>query len=673
MFQKIIDLAGGKVTLEYGELAQRADGSVLAKFGSTHILCTVSCSAKVDPNATFFPLSVHFQDRFYAVGRVPGGFLKREGRPSEREIILSRLIDRSIRPLFPEGFLHEVQVVCVLLSYDEQYAVEMPALLGVSAALRLAGLPILQTVAGVRVTLDNGKVVPLAGLAGEGCALDLFVSGTKDGVLMVESAATELSEQCVLDALLQAHAWVAEAVQEIDSIDVDASPEWCDYSGDIADFKDKILDKYAQDIKASYDCSEKKKRTQMMSAVREKAEALFGEDVAPAVRELSMSAAESKVVRGNMVATGKRLDGRQMNQVREVTSKVRMLPCAHGSALFNRGETQVLATVTLCNASDAQIVDTVEGVTKQRFMLHYTFPPYSVGEAGRIGAVGRREIGHGNLAWKALAPVIPSEEECPYAIRCASEVLSSNGSSSMATVCGVSLALMDAGVKTKAPVAGIAMGLVKEGDDISVLTDILGDEDHLGDMDFKVAGTAEGITALQMDLKIPFVSKEILEKALDDAKQARLLILEKMSSTLAEASEDTHESVPSIQTIQVDKKFIGRIIGAGGKTIKSLSEEHEVQINISDSGEVQISGPRKSAVDGAVASIEKMVYQPSVGDTGRGVVRRIKGGKVLIELRGQYGILAEGEDTKVEEGQELDVVISRVDAGGEKLFFKINA
>ena len=388
---------------------------------------------------------------------------------------------------------------------------------------------------------------------------------------------------------------------------------------------------------------------------------------------MACSEAESRVVRQGMLSSKKRIDGRAMDEVREISVEVGFLPSVHGSALFNRGETQALATVTLCNAGDAQIVDTTEGVSKQRFMLHYNFPPYSVGEAGRMGSVGRREVGHGNLAWKALNPVLPGENLCPYAIRTVSEVLGSNGSSSMATVCGISMALMHAGVQTKAPVAGVAMGLIKEGDSVAVLTDILGDEDHLGDMDFKVAGTQQGVTALQMDLKIPFVSESILKEALQDALKARLSILKIMNQTVPAVCKQMHATAPAIRTMQVNPKFIGRIIGSGGRTIKGLTDEHGVQIDISDEGTVQISGPKQANVTSALEAVEALVYQPSVGDKGQAVVRCIKNKKVLVEMKGQYGILTEDVNAfpQVKEGELFDVEIERVERDGEKVFFKV--
>ena len=671
MKKQHIEFSGGTILLESGYLARRADGAVMAKYGKTHILCTVCFKKKVDAGAGFFPLSVHYQERFYAAGRIPGGFFKREGRPSEREIIISRLIDRSIRPLFPEGFLHEVQVVCTLVSYDPDFCVETPALLGTSAALLQAGLPVAGAVGAVRVGMSDGDLVPLVSPKDiEESSMDVFVSGTKDGILMVEASAQEHSEEEMLKAILQAYEWMQPLVDGVQEKFGDApSAEWEDFGPVKAGYVATILKGLAEDFDEAYALSDKKERDARLGVLRAQAAELLPEDAIPAVASSAIGAAEAKGVRARVINDKRRIDGRDLSTVRPLDMSTQVLPSAHGSAIFERGATQVLAATTLCNVVDSQIIDTVDGGGKQRFMLHYNFPPFSVGEAGRLGATGRREIGHGRLAWKSVAPMLPKESEFPYAVRCVSEVLSSDGSSSMATVCGVTLALMDAGVPLSAPVAGVAMGLVKEGKKTAVLTDILGDEDSLGDMDFKVAGTAKGVTALQMDLKIPFVDKSILKNALADAHKARAHILKAMHKEMPKARKEVHETAPAIRIIKVPRDAIGRVVGSGGRVIKSLTADHGVQIDIGQDGTTTISGMGHANVSAAADAIDAILYEPKKGDQGSACVKKIFGDKILLDFKGCFGVLTGVEDLDVSVGDEVDVRIDKVDKVKDKIYF----
>ena len=626
MQKKIIEFSGGKIQLESGNLARRTDGAVLVKYGDTHILCTVCCKKKVDPQIGFFPLSVHYQERFYAAGRVPGGFFKREGRPSEREVIISRLIDRSIRPLFQDDFLHEVQVICTLVSYDANFGVEIPALAGTSAALLLAGLPVKGATAAVRVGMDQGRYVHnTSHKESLERSMDVFVAGVREGILMVEAGAHEHSEEEVLGAILQAHEWMQPIIEGIEAAfgEKNTDAVWEDLSSTKNDYC-KIIDKaVGKAFAEAYTLSDKKARDQKVQALREEAGNLLPEDAMPALSYAAISSIEARSVRERVAKKGVRIDGRDLSTVRPLRMETTVLPSVHGSAVFERGTTQVLATATLCNVLDSQIVDTVDGGGKQRFMLHYNFPPFSVGEAGRLGATGRREIGHGRLAWKAIAPVVPQEEKFPYALRCVSEVLASDGSSSMATVCGVTMAMMDAGVPLSAPVAGIAMGLIKEGKKTFVLTDILGDEDSLGDMDFKVAGTEKGVTALQMDLKIAFVEEGVLKTALDEARKARLHILKAMHKAQPNVSKDMHATAPAIRVINVPRDSIGRVVGAGGRVIKGLTSEFDVQIDIGQDGTATITGVGHKGVSGAVEAIENILYEPKKGDCGPAHVKQM--------------------------------------------------
>src|SRR5690606_6642893 len=551
-----IEWGGRKLRLETGQLARQADGAVLAQYGETTVLATVVAEKEVRPGVDFFPLTVNYQEKTYAAGKIPGGYFKREGRPTEKETLTSRLIDRPIRPLFVDGFKNETQVIATVLSFDNENDPDIVAMIASSAALTLSGVPFLGPIGAARVGLIDGELVlnPLIDEM-EKTKLDLVVAGTQDAVMMVESEAHELSEEKMLEAVMFGHRHFQPVIQAIIKLAETAAKEpWEIELPDKAKYKDRVKEIAEEELRQAYSITEKQKRREMVEAVRQKvlAELLPPDNPAEAVLLADVfKSLEQEIVRGNILQTGKRIDGRDLKSVRPIMAQVGVLPRTHGSALFTRGETQALVVATLGTGEDEQYVDTLEGTKKERFMLHYNFPPFSVGETGRIGSPGRREIGHGKLAWRALNPLIPPTEEFPYTIRVVSEITESNGSSSMATVCGSSLAMMDAGIPLKRPVAGIAMGLIKEDDSFAVLSDILGDEDHLGDMDFKVAGTSEGVTSLQMDIKITGITEEIMRVALAQAREGRLHILGEMAKALGEARAELGEHAPRIETIRI--------------------------------------------------------------------------------------------------------------------------
>ena len=578
--KKEITWAGRKLTLETGRVARQADGAVLVTYGETVVLCTAVAAREPKAGIDFFPLTVNYQEKAFAAGKIPGGFFKREGRPTEKEVLSSRLIDRPIRPLFPKNFLNEVQVIATVLAHDMENDPDMVAMIGCSAALTISGIPFMGPIAAARVGYKNGAYILNPTMQEmEDSELDLVVAGTQEGVLMVESEAKELSEDVMLGAVM--HGWngfqpvldliigLAEMCAK-EPWDVPVTPD------PVAKATDALKKKYAKDVEKAYGIMQKQDRYKAVGAVREAAVAEFTNDdeglgknvVTGLFKEL-----ESDVVRGSILKTGKRIDGRDTKTVRPIVCEVGVLPRAHGSALFTRGETQALVVTTLGTGQDEQIIDALAGEYKESFLLHYNFPPYSVGEAGRMSSPGRREIGHGKLAWRAIHPLLPETEKFPYTMRIVSEITESNGSSSMATVCGSSLAMMDAGVPLKAPIAGIAMGLIKEDKDFAVLSDILGDEDHLGDMDFKVAGTENGVTALQMDIKITSITEEIMKIALSQAQAGRLHILAEMAKALTEARGELSKHAPQIVTIKIPTDKIREVIGTGGKVIREITED----------------------------------------------------------------------------------------------------
>lgn len=628
-YKKEIDWAGRKLVIETGKVGKQADGSVLVTYGETIVHCAV-CAARTAPETyeDFIPLTVNYIEKAYAAGKIPGGFFKREGKPSEGEVLISRLIDRPIRPLFAKGFNNETQVTCTLLSHDMHNNPDIVAMIAASAALTISGLPFLGPIAAARVGYMDGQYVLNPTLAEvKKSELDLVVAGTKQGVLMVESEAKELPEDVMLGAVDFGHQGFQPVIDAIIALAEECAKDPWELKEKPAEYdlvKSTLEKELLAELKAAYKIHEKLDRQAAVGAVKEKALALFAENEAAApLVEPIFHELEAQVVRQDILKTGIRIDGRDTKTVRPIEAEVGILPKAHGSALFTRGETQALVVATLGTGEDEQIVDDLTGEWKQTFMLHYNFPPFSVGEVGRIGSPGRREIGHGKLAWRAIHPMLPSAEEFPYTIRVVSEIMESNGSSSMATVCGSCLSLMDAGVPMKKPVAGIAMGLIKEGDDFAVLTDIMGDEDHLGDMDFKVAGTKDGVTALQMDIKITSITKEIMGIALQQAHEGRQHILGKMAEALKAPREMVSPNAPRITTIQIDKDKIRDVIGTGGKVIREIVEKTGAKVDIDDDGIVKIASVDAKAGEAALNWIKGIVSEPEVGQIYDGKVVKI--------------------------------------------------
>ncbi|HEV3042761.1 MAG TPA: polyribonucleotide nucleotidyltransferase, partial [Roseiarcus sp.] len=615
-----LNWCGRPLVLETGRMARQADGAVFASWGETSLLATVVAMKSPKPGVDFFPLTVNYQEKAFAAGRIPGGYLKREGRPSDRETLVSRLIDRPIRPLFPDGFRCDTQVIVTVLSHDLENDPDVLAIVAASAALTLSGIPFMGPIGAARVGHVGGqlKVNPTVDEMKES-ALDLVVAGTGEAVLMVESEAKELSEETMLQAVMDGHKGFQPVIQAIIRLAEKAAKEPRELVAlDKSTVLKAVLDHAESELRAAYALTQKQERYAAVDAVKAKVnaalapeggEAKFSKDeIAEAFHE-----AQAKVVRWNILDEKRRIDGRDLTTVRPILSQVGVLPRTHGSALFTRGETQALVVATLGTGEDEQYVDSLEGTYKERFMLHYNFPPYSVGETGRMGSPGRREIGHGKLAWRAIRPMLPTVAEFPYTIRVVSEITESNGSSSMATVCGSSLALMDAGVPVKRPTAGIAMGLILEGTRFAVLSDILGDEDHLGDMDFKVAGTVEGVTSLQMDIKIAGITEEIMKVALAQAKEGRLHILSEMGKALSGARAELGEFAPRIETMKIPTDKIREVIGSGGKVIREIVEKTGAKINIEDDGTVKIASPDGAKIKAAVNWIKSIASDPEVG------------------------------------------------------------
>ncbi|MFT7266763.1 MAG: polyribonucleotide nucleotidyltransferase [Porticoccus sp.] len=668
------------VTLETGRIARQATAAVLCTMDKTSVLCTVVADKQAKDGQDFFPLGVHYIEKAYAAGKIPGGFFKREGRPNEKETLTSRLIDRPIRPLFPDGFKNEVQVVCTVMSAEKDIDPDIVAMIGVSAALSISGVPFNGPVGGARVgyTSDLGYTLNPTYSDLVESDLNMVVAGTKDAVLMVESEANELSEDIMLGAVLFAHQEMQAVIQVItDLADVAAKTRW-DWqpASQNLELADALSSKIGNDLDNAYRTTDKQERVTLLEGLRNDAMDLVSEiagiseeDVRDGFKKL-----EKKIVRGRITRGESRIDGRDSKTVRAIDVEIGVLPKTHGAALFTRGETQALVTTTLGSMRDAQLIDALEGKREDPFMLHYNFPPYSVGECGRMGFTGRREVGHGKLARRGINAVLPSTEEFPYAIRVVSEITESNGSSSMASVCGASLSLMDAGVPLKAPVAGIAMGLVKEESGFAILTDILGDEDHLGDMDFKVAGTAQGITALQMDIKIEGITEEIMEAALEQALHARLYILGEMNKVLASSRDEVSEAAPRYHTMKIDADKIRDVIGKGGATIRSLTETTGATIDISDDGTIRIYSDDSDGLNDAIFRIGEITAEAEVGRIYEGTVARIVDfGAFVTIMPGTDGLLhisqiAEERVEKVtdylKEGQEIRVKVLDVDARG---------
>jgi polyribonucleotide nucleotidyltransferase len=630
--KKSIEWGGETLTLETGKIARQADSTVIATLGETSVLCAVVFDKKPKPGLDFFPLTVNYQEKYYAAGKIPGGFFKREARPTEKETLTARLIDRPIRPLFVPGFKHETQVTLTVLSHDLENDPDMVAMIAASAALTLSGAPFMGPIANCRVGYVNGEYVlnPSVDDMHElrnnpEQRLDLVVAGTKDAVMMVESEAYELSEAEMLGAVQFAHKAIQPVIDLIIDMAEDCANEPFDFQApDYSEILAKITALGEKDMRAAFGNTDKQERTTAISAARDVIKAgLSEEELEDTNLSTAMKKLESSVVRGDIVNTGKRIDGRDLSTVRAIVGETGLLPRTHGSALFTRGETQALAVVTLGTGDDEQMIDSLQGMFRSNFLLHYNFPPYSVGETGRNFGPGRREIGHGKLAWRALQAVLPAPTDFPYTIRVVSEITESNGSSSMASVCGGSLSMMDAGVPLKAPVAGVAMGLILEDDGkYAVLTDILGDEDHLGDMDFKVAGTENGITSLQMDIKVAGITTEIMEKALDQAKDGRLHILEEMNKALSETGSFS-EHAPRIETIQINPEKIREVIGSGGKVIREIVETSGAKVDINDDGVIKIASSNGAQIEAAREMIMSIAAEPEEGTIYTGTVVKV--------------------------------------------------
>jgi polyribonucleotide nucleotidyltransferase len=622
-----LNWGGQPLTLETGKIARQADGAVLATLGETVLLATVVSAKTAKPGIDFFPLTVNYQEKYFAAGKIPGGYFKREGRPTENETLTSRLIDRPIRPLFPAGYKHETQVVVTVLQHDMENNPDVLAIVAASAALTISGVPFMGPIGAARVGYVDGKyVLNLAVDRRADSKLDLVMAGTDDAVLMVESEAQELSEEVMLGAVMFGHAESRKVIAAIIKLAELAAKDARDFEAeDHSAVETEMLGVVEADLRAAYKITKKEDRYAAVDAVKAVAKAHFAdrvaageltaEDVGAVFKHL-----QAKVVRWNVLDTGLRIDGRDLTTVRPIVSEVGVLPRTHGSAIFTRGETQALVVATLGTGDDEQYIDSLEGTYKQNFLLHYNFPPYSVGEAGRMGSPGRREIGHGKLAWRAINPIRPSVEEFPYTIRVVSEITESNGSSSMATVCGTSLALMDAGVPMKRPVAGIAMGLILEGEKFAVLSDILGDEDHLGDMDFKVAGTEEGVTSLQMDIKIAGITEEIMQIALAQAKGGRIHILGEMAKAITASRSQVGEFAPRIETMKIPTDKIREVIGTGGKVIREIVEKTGAKINIEDDGTIKIASSDGAQIDAAIKWIRSITDEAEVGAIYQGTV-----------------------------------------------------
>ena len=649
-YRKEINWGGRTLTLETGKVARQANGAVIATYGETKVLCAVTGERTPKPGLDFFPLTVHYVEKAYAAGKIPGGFFKREGRPSERETLVSRLIDRPIRPLFAKGFKNETQVICQVLSHDMENDPDIVAMVGASAALTISGLPFLGPTGAARVAHIDGEYVlnPDAETA-KNSELDLVVAGTQGGVLMVESEANELTEDVMLEAVSFGHQAFQPVIEGIIDLAEVCAKEPMDLPA-IPEEKNEIIGRVKElaetKLRTAYEEKDKQTRLDRINDVRLEVyselqegqplgEGLFNESFGEAFKTL-----ESEIVRTDILKTGKRIDGRDTKTVRPIACEVGFLPRAHGSALFTRGETQALVITTLGTGQDEQIMDALDREYREHFMLHYNFPPYSVGEAGRFGFTGRREIGHGKLAWRAIHPMLPSKDDFPYTIRVVSEITESNGSSSMASVCGASLSMMDGGVPLQSPVAGIAMGLIKEGDEYCVLSDILGDEDHLGDMDFKVAGTENGITSLQMDIKITSITADIMKVALGQAREGRLHILGEMAAALTKARDGVSENAPRITSLSINKDKIREVIGPGGKMIREICETTGAKIDIEDDGSVKVAAVDESAANAAVNWIKSITAEPEIGTiyTGK-VVKTVEFGAFVNFLGSRDGLV----------------------------------
>jgi len=683
IFKEEVELGGKKLILETGKIARQADGAVIATCGETVVISTVVGAKKVNPETDYFPLQVNYQEKYYAAGKIPGGYFKREARPTESETLISRLIDRPIRPLFPESFRNEVQILPTVLSYDHENEADILSIIASSAALAISGLPFKGPIAASRVGyIDNNYVLNPSKEQLKESKLDLVVAGTKEAVLMVESEASGMTEKQMLDAVKFGHEKFIPTIKAIESLAKKCAKDpWKIEEKDFSKLKEKISKELTKDLEKAFSEKDKKKRSELVNLATEKCKSLFEGDETYSELEISLQLKklEKDIVRTKILKSKKRIDGRGLSDVRPIKCEVGVLPRTHGSALFTRGETQALVTTTLGTTEDEQRIESLEGQKRVRFMLHYNFPPFSVGETGRIGT-GRREVGHGKLAWRALNSSLPEKEKFPYTLRIVSEITESNGSSSMATVCGASLALMDAAVPIAEPVAGIAMGLIKEKEEFSVLSDILGDEDHLGDMDFKVAGTKNGITSLQMDIKITGITFEIMEQALNQAKDGRAHILDEMNKAIKSSRKEMSKYTPKIETIKVDKKDIAAVIGKGGATIREIVELSGAKVDVKDTGEVTIAAPDEESRKKAMEMVKSIIAKPEMGKIYKGkVVKIMEFGAFVNFLGKQDGLvhisqLAGKRVSKVsdvvKEGDEVSVKVIGFDRGKVKLSIK---
>ena len=683
IYKKEIIIDGKKISLETGKIARQADGAIIATCGETVVIATAVGAKKVNPEVDYFPLSVNYQEKYYAAGKIPGGYFKREARPTENETLISRLIDRPIRPLFPEEFKNEVQVLPTVISYDKENESDILSIIASSAALTISGMPFLGPVGASRVGYIKGKYVLNPSKEElKNSKLDLVVAGTKDAVLMVESEANCLTEDEMLSAVKFGHEGFLPIITMIEELSKECKkPDWTVEKKDLSEIKKKLEKEFTNDLKKAFSTRDKQERSNKISEITDKAKKIFEDDENYTDLDVNteLKNLEKNIVRADIINNKNRIDGRGLADVRPIMCEVGILPRVHGSALFTRGETQAIVTTTLGTSDDEQKIETLDGLQKERFMLHYNFPPFSVGETGRIGT-GRREIGHGKLAWRAINSSLPPKETFPYTFRIVSEITESNGSSSMATVCGSSLALMDAGVPIKEPVAGIAMGLIKEGDEYSVLSDILGDEDHLGDMDFKVAGTKDGITSLQMDIKITGITFEIMEQALKQAKDGRIHILGEMNKALSKSRDDVGKHTPKMEKITVEKKDIATVIGKGGATIREIVEKSGAKVDVNDDGEVTVAAPDEDSRNKAMQMIKDLTAKAELNKIYNGKVMKIMEFGAFVNFLGkQDGLvhiseLADKRVAKVtdvvKEGDEVKVKVIGFDRGKVKLSIK---
>ena len=661
-----IEWAGRKLKLETGKIARQADSTVIATYGGTTVMCNVVAAKEANPDMDFFPLTVNYQEKYYSVGKIPGGFFKREARPTEKETLVSRLIDRPVRPLFHKDFKNETQVTCTVLSHDQENDSDIVAMVAASAALTLSGLPFLGPLGAIKIGfIDDEFVVNPSKSQLSNSKLELVLAGTKEGVLMIESEAHELSEKQMLDAVVLGQENYKTVIEAIISLAKKAAKEPWDLKEkdeEIKNLPSKINEDFGKEFIDAYKITEKQKRSEKLSSLRnEISEKFVSETLSPVLVSDAIKNVEKDIVRGELINTGNRIDGRDTKTVRPIVCETGVLERTHGSALFTRGETQALVVSTLGTGQDEQRIDAIDGEYTENFMLHYNFPPYSVGEVGRIGSTSRREIGHGKLAWRAIHPMLPSKEKFPYTYRVVSEITESNGSSSMATVCGTSMSLMDAGVPLERPVAGIAMGLIKENDKYVILSDILGDEDHLGDMDFKVAGTSEGITSLQMDIKITSITAEIMEEALAQAKDGRFHILGEMAKAIDKPNQSISQYAPTITNLQINKDKIREVIGKGGAVIREISETTGAKIEINDEGLVSIAAVDQKSGNDALEWIKGIVEEPEIGKIYDGKVIKIMDFGAFVNFMGSTDGLVHISQLKNERVEKVEDVISEGD------------